>query len=328
LEVAGGFAARDATAVGAEPGLLARLRQAAEAAGVRITVSGADAQRIERDVLAHGVPSAVNNVLLAHGMDPRSLARMAGYLAAASAAPGPFTFPDLLTDPGLLAAIAGEAGALRAFATRHSKSGSVSAVVVDMASVREAETRQGEAGAVVAHLDTAPGGAAEGVRPFAAPEAQRLCSAAPPIGTPTPPAPQAGSFTLTSTKVTNPNASELKIYPTSGTATWDHPRDGGTWKVEFAFKVPRTLTPGQSFSITLGIKVDNQVPNNPNGYAIGARAPDFVKSLNITAPATMQASKTFTVPFSASYKVYYNIKDVYVVIGMLSAEVTYTYHRP
>ena len=150
---------------------------------------------------------------------------------------------------------------------------------------------------------------------------------APGSSTPTPPAPQAGAFALTATSVTNPNAPELTINATGGTAIWDHPRDGGTWKVEFTFKVPRTLTPGQSFSITLGIKVDNQEPNNPNSYAIGARAPDFAQALNITAPATMQAAKTFAVPFSASYAAT-SIKDVSVVIGLLSAEVTYTYHRP
>ncbi|MDB5059009.1 MAG: hypothetical protein JWO59_2481, partial [Chloroflexi bacterium] len=326
LEVAGGFAARDAALVGAESTLLARLRHAAEAAGLRVTVSAPDAQRIEQELLAHGVPSAVNRLLQSNGIDPRALDQLIGSLASSPAPAGPFAFPDFLTDPGLLAAIDGEAAALRAFAARHSKSGSVSAVVVDMASVRVAQTRQGDAGALVAHLDAAPGGAADGVRPFAA-AAPPSCGAPPPIGTPTPPAPQAGSFALTSTKLTNPNAPELRIYPTSGTATWDHPRDGGKWTVEYTFKVPRTLTPGRSFEITVGIKVDNQEPNNPNSYQISARAPDFVQALTITAPATMQASKPFTVPFSASFKAT-SIKDVYVVIGIVSAEVTYTYHRP
>ena len=132
---------------------------------------------------------------------------------------------------------------------------------------------------------------------------------------------------LTANAVTNPNAKELTINATGGTALWDHPRDGGAWKVEFTFTVPRTLTPGKSFALTLGIKVDRQEPNNPNSYGMSARAPDFAQSLNITAPATMQAAKTFTVPFSASFQAATDIKDVYIVIDIVNAEVTFTYHR-
>ncbi|HEX9708377.1 MAG TPA: hypothetical protein VGB42_00135 [Candidatus Thermoplasmatota archaeon] len=133
-----------------------------------------------------------------------------------------------------------------------------------------------------------------------------------------------GSFVLASTKVTNPNAPELKIDATGGTATWDHCCSGGGWKVEYTFKVPRTLSPGQSFPVTLGLKAGNVRPVQPLNFSMGASAPDFNQALTISYPDSAQAEKTFTVPISAGYK---DFKDIVIVIGIVSAQVVYTYNR-
>lgn len=75
------------------------------------------------------------------------------------------------------------------------------------------------------------------------------------------------------------------------------------------------------------MKIDDS-GSNPNNYAIGARAPDFAQAYTITAtgPAPL-ATKTFSVPLSASYKDDPNFQDIAVVITVVSAEVTYIYHR-
>jgi hypothetical protein len=138
------------------------------------------------------------------------------------------------------------------------------------------------------------------------------------------------TFTLTTTKVTNPNAPELTIDAAAGKATWDHTGQyggagkGGEWKVAYTFKVPQTITAGKSFSITLGLAVSDAVPVQPLAMAIGARAPDFVGQVPVNYPNPASASKTFTVPLSTGYK---EFKDLVIIVGFVSAEITFAYHR-
>jgi hypothetical protein len=141
---------------------------------------------------------------------------------------------------------------------------------------------------------------------------------------------QAGSFVLTSTKVTNPNAPELTIDAAGGKAVWDHTGPyggagkGGEWKVTYTWQVPRTLTPGKSASVTLSLKADSVEPSQPLLVQMSARAPDFRQDLSINYPSPAQAAKTYTMPLSAGYK---DFKDLVVIVSVVSAEVTYTYHR-
>jgi hypothetical protein len=149
---------------------------------------------------------------------------------------------------------------------------------------------------------------------------------------PVPPASQAGSFVLASTKVTNGHVPELKVDAAGGKARWDHTGPfggagkGGEWKVDFTFAVPRTLTPGKSFSVRLGLSVSNVLPEQPLAMAIGARAPDFVGRVDVNYPNPASGSKTFSVPLSAGYKDV-NYKEIVVIVGFVSAEVTYVYRR-
>jgi hypothetical protein len=57
---------------------------------------------------------------------------------------------------------------------------------------------------------------------------------------------------------------------------------------------------------------------------MGARAPDFVQALSINFPNPASASKTYTVPLAADQK---DSKEVVVIVGVVSAEITYTYRR-
>ena len=163
-----------------------------------------------------------------------------------------------------------------------------------------------------------------------------LRSAAPPRckRPPKPPAPptQSGPFHLVAslTEVKNPNAPELTIDAVGGTAVWDHTGQfggagkGGEWRVDFTFKVPQTLTPGKSSSLTLGLTVSNVRPEQPILFQVGARAPDFKQVVDVHYPNPAGASKTFAIPISASYK---DVKELWVIADVVSAEVIYHYRR-
>jgi hypothetical protein len=141
-----------------------------------------------------------------------------------------------------------------------------------------------------------------------------------------------GSFALVPslTEVKNPNAPELKIAAGGGTAVWDHTGPyggagkGGEWKVTYAFNVPGALTPGKSSSVTAGMTVSDVQPEQPILFQMGVRAPDFAQALNINYPNPASISKTFTIPISASYK---TAKELFIVVGVVSAEVIYHYRR-
>jgi hypothetical protein len=140
----------------------------------------------------------------------------------------------------------------------------------------------------------------------------------------------AASFVLTSTKVTNPNTPELTINAAGGTAVDDHTGPnggegkGGEWRVTYTFKVPQSLTPGKAASVSLSLKAEMVKPEQPLFIQMTVRAPDFAQPLSINYPNPSQAAKTFTIPISASYK---DAKDLYIVVGVVSAEITYIYHR-
>ena len=163
-----------------------------------------------------------------------------------------------------------------------------------------------------------------------------LVATAPPrCKAPRPPAPPtaAGAFTLVPslTEVKNPNAPELTINAAGRTAVWDHTGQfggagkGGEWRVDFNWKVPQTLTPGKSSPISLGLQISNVRPEQPILLQIGARAPDFKRSLDVNYPNPTGASKMYAIPVSAGWK---DVKELVVIIDLVSAEVIYHYRRP
>jgi hypothetical protein len=133
------------------------------------------------------------------------------------------------------------------------------------------------------------------------------------------------------TEVGNPNANELTITPTSaGLAIDDHTGanggagNGGDWKVEYHWAVPTRLVPGKTAAIYLQIIVDSEDPPQPNGYQMGALAPDFAQSLPCHYPEQSSCSKTFEYRLAADQA---GAKDIPISIHMLSAEVDFDY-RP
>lgn len=125
------------------------------------------------------------------------------------------------------------------------------------------------------------------------------------------------------TKITNPNAPELTIDAAGGIAVWDHPRDGGQWKVRYTFKVPQRITAGKKAKVTVGMQVSNVNPEQPILFQMGVRAPDFAQAFSIHYPNPASGSKTFKIPISASY----SAKELTIIISFVSAEVTYVYRR-
>ena len=133
------------------------------------------------------------------------------------------------------------------------------------------------------------------------------------------------------TTVTNPNSAELTITSTAGgEAIDDHTGanggagNGGDWKVEYHWTLPATLVPGKTAAISLQIIIDSENPPQPNGYQMGALAPNFAQSLPCHYPEQSSCSKTFDYPFLADEA---GASDVAVSVGMLSAQVVFHY-RP
>ncbi len=134
---------------------------------------------------------------------------------------------------------------------------------------------------------------------------------------------QAGSFTLvgvTKDDVKNPNAVELTIDAPAMKATDDHPASlgGGQWLVEFTWKLPQTLTPGKTSSVTLGIKVESNPGQNTFGLIV--LAPGLAQQLLGKDSVTQMYE--FTVPVGNK-----DAKDLTITIRVLSAEVIYHYRR-
>jgi hypothetical protein len=151
-----------------------------------------------------------------------------------------------------------------------------------------------------------------------------VCKRSSPPATTTTPATAAGTFVLTSTKVTNPNAPELVIDANGQKATWNHCCDGGKWTLDFSWKVPQTMAAGKASSITIGMHASGVQPDQPILFQMSARAPDFAQALDMHYPSPSSATKTYTVPLAEDLK---DSKEVFVVIAVVSAEITYTYRR-
>ena len=155
-----------------------------------------------------------------------------------------------------------------------------------------------------------------------------------PTTTTTAAAAAAGTYVLAPqlTEVKNPNAPQLTIDATGGTADWNHTGqyggagNGGDWEVKYTFTVPGTLVPGKSASLTIGVQVVSENPVQPNGYQISALAPDFAQALSINYPTQASASKDYTVPISADYAGG-STKELTITIGFVSANVVYHYER-
>jgi hypothetical protein len=157
----------------------------------------------------------------------------------------------------------------------------------------------------------------------------------PPKPKPPKPPPAAGSFVLTSpVKVDPPQKREWTVNAgADGRATWNHPRDGGQWDVEYTFQVPEALSPGHSYPIKLSINVTSVSSGGPVSFAIGVRNEGIVErdpnlAVTVSAATGGPISKTLTLHVPESYKdapasfnpsIYVGIQDGFGV--------TYTYHR-
>ena len=136
-----------------------------------------------------------------------------------------------------------------------------------------------------------------------------------------------GSFVLdpNGTKVANNNVRELKIDVAAGTATWNHCCDGGKWDTSYSFKVPDTLTAGQTAKLTIGLHFDRVTPSQPLQLGIKAFAPDFARQLLVDYPSPGSRDETYDVPISIGYT---DSKELVVTIEFVSSTVTYHYrHR-
>jgi hypothetical protein len=142
------------------------------------------------------------------------------------------------------------------------------------------------------------------------------------------PASPAGSFVLTGSRVVeNPYGKEVNINVAGGNATWDRCCDGARWKTQYTWNVPRSLTPGKPFSISVSLETVSVEPSQPLYDQMSALAPDFRQDLGTNYPGQPSASKTYSVPFSAGYRTDPNIREVKVYVNFAHASVEYTYRR-
>jgi len=148
--------------------------------------------------------------------------------------------------------------------------------------------------------------------------------------TSTPPPPKAGTFVLdpSKTEVQNPDAPATTIDAGGMTAEWNHTGqyggagNGGDWDVKYTWHVPTTLTAGQHTTITVGLTVSNVNPVQPQGFSIGAAAPDFTQTLDVQYPSKSADSVTYEVPIAADQA---SSKEILITIGFVSDLVVYHY---
>jgi hypothetical protein len=144
-----------------------------------------------------------------------------------------------------------------------------------------------------------------------------------------PAAAAAGTYTLVSSKlVENPYGTEVTVNPTpSGSSTWKHCCDGGKWETQYSWKFPSMLIPGKAFSISMSIKTVLVEPRQPFNDQMTALAPGFRQDLPTQYPGQPSASKTYSVPFSESYRTDPNQKELKLYVGAAHATVVFTYRR-
>jgi hypothetical protein len=143
---------------------------------------------------------------------------------------------------------------------------------------------------------------------------------------PKPPPAQAGSFKLVgqvdaAKDITNPNAVTLTIDAANNKATNENKPElgGGRHKVEYSWKLPRTLTPGEKSSVTLKIAVIDDPSRSQWGLRV--LAPGLAQQL-LARDEPVERTYGFTVPAGDK-----DAKELTIRIHILSAEVIYHYRR-
>ena len=128
--------------------------------------------------------------------------------------------------------------------------------------------------------------------------------------------------------MSNPNAPELTINAAKGTAIDDHTGarggagNGGDWKTTYTFRVPKSLTPGNTASVAVGISATDVQPSQPIGFQISVFGPGFAQWYQLHYPTTSRGGTTFKIPIPADEK---GAQSLTLTVGVLSAHVTYTY---
>jgi hypothetical protein len=77
----------------------------------------------------------------------------------------------------------------------------------------------------------------------------------------------------------------------------------------------------------MSLKTVSVVPSQPLSDQMTALAPDFRQDLQTNYPNPASAAKTYSVPFSKSYKDDPNAKVIKLYVGFAHATVTFTYRR-
>jgi hypothetical protein len=123
----------------------------------------------------------------------------------------------------------------------------------------------------------------------------------------------------------NTHQGELTIDAGGKSAHFDNSKSSGAhWQVEYSWTVPATIAPGKSYQLTLHETITGVQPNQPLGDQMNALAPDFAQAIQAHWPEAPDASKTFTVPVSASQS---SSSDYTITIGFISSSVTYHYKK-
>jgi hypothetical protein len=123
------------------------------------------------------------------------------------------------------------------------------------------------------------------------------------------------------TDVSNTHQSELTIDASGRSAHFDA-SSGADWQADYSWKIPQTITAGNTYTITLHDKILNVTPSQPLGDQMNALAPDFAQAIQAHWPDNPDVEKTFNVPLTASDA---GVSDYRITIGFISSSVTYHY---
>src|SRR5204862_432724 len=132
------------------------------------------------------------------------------------------------------------------------------------------------------------------------------------------------TFVLVASKITNPQGTQLMIDPNGERAVWDHCCDGGKWRTQFGWQVPRQITVGETVAIKLAMRIDNMQPVQPLNLMMNVLAPDLAEALFVQAPSPGQGERSVPFPMREYLK---DWKEFGVTVGFVSGGVTYTYRR-
>lgn len=126
---------------------------------------------------------------------------------------------------------------------------------------------------------------------------------------------------LTSGDVTNTHKGELTI-DAAGKEAHFKASSGAIWTSEYSWDVPSTITAGKSYTITIHDQITSVTPNQPLNDQMVARAPGFAEAIQAHWPDSPNATKTFTVPLSATQTGEFTIQ-----VEFISSTVTYHYKK-